>query len=299
MFGYIRPAADKLDDENTARFSALYCGLCHTMGRRYGAAARWILNYDFAFLAMLLSEENHCQSEGCRCAVHPIREKPALCQTAALELAADESVILAWWQIQDGISDHGFFKSLKYRAAALLLKRAYRKAKELRPHFDESTQRHLRELATYEKGKCSSLDLTADTFASLLSDAADSVEDSIKCRVLRQMLYHLGRWIYLVDAADDLRSDAKSGSYNPVALRYGLTDGQWTEESRAALALTLDRSIHVMAASYELYDFGVWSNIIQSVVYEGMYAVGHSVLDGTFHQKARKRKKSLSEFYLI
>ena len=83
----------------------------------------------------------------------------------------------------------------------------------------------------------------------------------------------------------------QKGSYNPVALRYGLTDGEWTEESRAALALTLDRSIRVMAASYELYDFGVWSDIIQSVVYEGMYAVGHSVLDGTFHQRARKRKK--------
>lgn len=54
-------------------------------------------------------------------------------------------------------------------------------------------------------------------------------------RVLEQMLYHLGRWVYLIDAADDLQKDAVSGNYNPVALRYGLRDGKWDEESRPGL----------------------------------------------------------------
>jgi len=290
MFGYIRPAADKLSEEDQKRFSALYCGLCHTLGRRYGATARWILNYDFAFLAMLLSRETVCTCDECRCAVHPLKKRSVLCRSEALDLAADESVILTWWQIQDGIRDRNFWTGIPYRLASLFLKRAYQKARKWRPSFDESTRRHLQDLAQCEAERCHSLDKTADAFASLLSDAAGSVTDPVKSRVLRQMLYHLGRWIYLVDAADDLKSDAKENQYNPVALRYGLTDGRWTEESRAALAQTLDCSIRVMAASYELYDFGIWSDIIQSVVYEGMYTVGHSVLDGTFHQRARKKR---------
>ena len=76
-------------------------------------------------------------------------------------------------------------------------------------------------------------------------------------RVLEQMLYHLGRWVYLVDAADDLQKDAVSGNYNPVALRYGLRDGKWDEESRRAFARTLDHSIHMIATAFELWDFGV------------------------------------------
>ncbi|NLU23531.1 MAG: hypothetical protein GXW99_02185 [Clostridiales bacterium] len=290
MFGYVRPAVDKLTEEDKERFAAVYCGLCHTLGNRYGFAARWILNYDFAFLAILLSDETACSCGCCRCVVHSFRPKKTACRTPALELAADESVILSWWQLQDGIADHGFWRGLKYRIARFFLKKAYRKARELRPAFDKSTQQHLAELSCLEKENCSSLDRPADAFAQLLSDAADSVPDAVKSRVLRQMLYHLGRWIYLVDAVDDLRQDAKEGAYNPVALRYGLPDGVLTEESRQALSVTLDQSIRVMAASYELYDFGLWSDIVQSVVYEGMYAVGHSVLAGTFRKRKRKKQ---------
>ena len=60
--------------------------------------------------------------------------------------------------------------------------------------------------------------------------------------------------MYLIDAADDLQKDAVSGNYNPVALRYGLRDGKWDEESRRAFARTLDHSIHMIATAFELWD---------------------------------------------
>ena len=42
------------------RFRRMYCGLCHTLSRRYGQAARFILNYDFTYLAILLSDGIPC-----------------------------------------------------------------------------------------------------------------------------------------------------------------------------------------------------------------------------------------------
>ena len=56
MFGYVRPSLGRLSQEDTARFSAMYCGLCRALGRRCGKAASLILNYDFTFLAVLLAE---------------------------------------------------------------------------------------------------------------------------------------------------------------------------------------------------------------------------------------------------
>ncbi|MEI3141456.1 MAG: DUF5685 family protein [Lawsonibacter sp.] len=38
---------------------------------------------------------------------------------------------------------------------------------------------------------------------------------------MEQLLYHLGRWIYLIDARDDLAEDLADGRYNPVAARFG------------------------------------------------------------------------------
>ena len=290
MFGYVRPAAQRLTEEQQLRFEGAYCGLCHTLGRRYGLAGRMILNYDLTFLAMLLSEG---AAERCtkRCVIHPVKGRPCACGGSAFELAADMSVILTWWQIQDGIADHGFFGGLKYRAASLLLRRAYRKARALRPAFDESTRRHLEKLSALEKEHCPSLDTAADTFARLLADAAREVAQPVKRRVLEQMLYHLGRWVYLVDAADDLKKDVKTGSYNPLPLRYALPGDTLTDTARQALAQTLDSSIRAMAAAFELWDFGQYDPIIESTVYQGLYAVGTAVLDGTFHQKKKVVRK--------
>ena len=214
MFGYVLPSQERLSEEEKKRFQAVYCGLCHTLGKRYGIAGRMILNYDLTFLAMLLQDgpAERCEKN---CIAHPLKKRPCACQSKSLEAAADMSVILSWWQIRDGIADHGFWKGLKYRAAALLLSRAYKKAKRLQPDFDRQTQRHLRELAELEQAGEPSLDKPADTFARLLAGAAAQVLHSTKRRVLETLLYHLGRWIYLVDAADDLEKDVTSGAYNP------------------------------------------------------------------------------------
>ena len=121
-----------------------------------------------------------------------------------------------WWQLRDGVTDHGFFGGLKYRLAALLLRRSYRKAARLRPDFDRLVQGCLGELAELERESCPSIDRPADTFARLLAGAAEEEPDPVRRRVLAQLLYHLGRWIYLTDAADDLAKDQRSGSYDPL-----------------------------------------------------------------------------------
>ncbi len=288
MFGYVRPALDKLDQENRDRFQAAYCGLCHTLGERYGLTARMFLNYDLTFLAMLLGPR--CGAAGRHCIVHPVRKRPCACRSAALDNAADLSVILLWWQLQDGIADHGFLKGLKYRAAALLLRRAYRKAEARQPAFAAGTRARLDELSRLERENCPSVDRPADCFARLLAQAACGEPEAERRRVLEQMLYHLGRWIYLVDAADDLKKDLREGGYNPVALRFSHCGGVLTEEGRTQLGQTLDQSVRMMAAAFELADFGEYEKVIESVVYAGLYLVGAAVLNGTFRRRPEREK---------
>lgn len=290
MFGYVRPADGHLTAEDKSRFQAAYCGLCRSLGRRYGLAARMILNYDLAFLAMLLSREPECLTAHCRCPAHPIRGCDALEGQDAFDTAADLSVILTWWQLKDGVADHGFFRGLPYHAALLLLRRAYRKARARRPGFDACTQAHLEELARLEAGQCPSIDRAADAFAALLARASEEEADPVRRRVLRQLLYHLGRWVYLVDAADDLRADIKSGGYNPLALRFTPKDGALAPADSEALALTLDGSVRAMAAAFELLPETKYTPVLRAAVYEGLYAVGAAVLHGTFRKRQRREE---------
>jgi hypothetical protein len=269
----------------------MYCGLCHTLGERYGTAARFILNYDFTYLALLLAptEEGACSSG--RCVVKGFKKKAYRMTDAAMELAADESVILAYWQIRDGIADHDWLHGLKYKSISAILEPAYRKAAALRPAFAEAVRCQLGLLAELETENCASIDRAADAFAVLLGSAATEVEDPIRQRVLQQILYHLGRWIYLVDAADDLKEDADEKRYNPVALRYELGDGNWTPEKRREFAVTLDHSIRMITTAFELWDFGVWTPILETTFYTGLFRTGKSVLDGTFRAIPRGEEK--------
>lgn len=272
------------------RFRRAYCGLCHTLGRRYGPAARFILNYDFTYLAILLSAQEEGPWGQSRCLASPFQRRTYLLSTQALELAADESIILAYWQLRDGVEDHDWLYSMKYRALSAVLEPAYRRAAEVRPAFDQSTRQQLEILSALEKERCASMDRAADSFAVLLQGAAGEVEDGVQRRVLEQLLYHLGRWIYLADAADDLKQDAAEGHYNPVALRYGLKNGAWTEESRREFAVTLDHSVHMITTALALWDFGVWTLILEAAFYSGLFQTGRAVLDGSFHAKRKKRE---------
>ena len=170
----MRPSDDRLTPADRETFRAAYCGLCHALGARYGLVGRMILNYDLTFLAMVLSDG---AGEMCakRCAVHPMRKRCCMAGDPALDAAADMSVILTYWQLRDGVADHGFWCGLKYRIASVLLRPAYRKARERRIQFDAGTKAHLSELAALERDRCASLDAPADAFAKLLALAAEEV----------------------------------------------------------------------------------------------------------------------------
>ena len=154
-------------------------------------------------------------------------------------------------------------------------------------------------LKQLEQEHCASIDRAADAFAKLLECAAEGVENPTRRRILEQLLYHLGRWVYLIDAADDLKKDALSGNYNPVALRYGLMNGTWTEADRREFAATLDHSVYMMTTAFELWDFGEWTTILQTTLYTGLFHVGKAVLDGTFRNRqiktTRKNTKKVEE----
>lgn len=282
MFGYVRPFRPELKCKDYDLYKATYCGLCRCLRRRYGLIAPMFLNFDFTFLALLLwePEETFTPCRG-RCHGNPLRKLPMCPDSEALDLAADESVILAWWKLRDSVRDDGFFGGLPARTLSVLLGPAYRKAARRRPEFDRTVRTCLEELTALEKENCPSLDRTADTFARLLRGAAPG--DGERRRVLEQLLYHLGRWIYLADARDDLEEDKLSGRYNPVAARYG------PQGDDGALRLTMDNSLELMGAALQLGEFGCRKPLLENIVYLGLPLVQRAVFDGSWSEIKKQK----------
>lgn len=284
MFGYVRPMQPELKCKDFDLYRATYCGLCRTMRQRYGVIAPMFLNFDFTFLALLLSQaEERPQLCKGRCHGNPLRKK-TMCETSpALEIAADESIILAYWKLRDGAVDEGFWRGLPQRMLALLLGPSYRRAVGYQPHFDKVVQGCLDELAQLEKTQCDSIDRTADTFARILKAAAPQSEDAVQHRALEELLYHVGRWIYLIDARDDFHGDITVGSYNPLVFRYGEAGDD------EALACTLNHSMNLARSAFQLGTFGCRQPIIENILYLGLPLTQEAVFRGLY-QQIKKQK---------
>lgn len=289
MFGFVRPLRSELKVREWERFQSVYCGLCHAIRRQYGVMQTVMLSYDCTYLALVLCalEENGGETCKKRCMMHPFRRRACAAQSAGMQRAAAVSVILTYHKLEDTVSDERGLKRFGAKLMRMALRRGYRKAAHDLPEFDRSTRRCLDELSQLEKQKTASLDRPADAFARILRAAvADYNADSM---VLEEMFYHTGRWIYLIDACDDLKDDFSSGSYNPVILRWQLTQPT-LEPIRGNMNHTLLQSL---AASYHAYillrpyrDAG----IIENILCQGLPEVTRQVLEGTFMNDGGKNR---------
>lgn len=204
-----------------------------------------------------------------------------------MDAAADQSVILTWHKLSDDVDDHGFFTGLPYRFARLLFRRAYRRAAKAQPEFDAQVREGLACLRKLEEERSPQLDRVADAFAGILAQAASAVPGERDRRVLEQLLYHLGRWVYLMDAWDDLDEDRKQGRYNPLDARF---QGQ-ARENRDYLETTAAHSLRLVASAAELLELGEWTPVVENILYAGLPTVHSAVLDGRWKELRDTRRK--------
>lgn len=290
MFGYVRPFKPEMKVRDFESFRAMYCGLCHTLKQRYGFGSRMLLSYDMCFMALLMAGVTSCGIKTCqkRCVVSPFRKRACVHENLALDFAADCSVILTYWKLRDSAQDEKGMKSLRARMLAAFLKGKYKKASGELPDFSVAVERGIRQLDGLERANTPSLDRAADAFAAMMREAAAGLQDEKIRRPVEQLLYHVGRWVYITDAWDDLQDDLKKGSYNAIIARFEVKTPEGLAEAKEAVRLTLLQSAQTAAAASELLDLGRSEPVIKNILYMGLPAMAESVMEGTTKQRSSR-----------
>lgn len=238
MFGYIKPMIPELRVKEHELYKSIYCGLCRAMGEHICNTNRMTLSYDVVFLALvrcaLTNEEIHVEKG--RCFIHPIKARNHAFIPETLEYCAKISALLTFYNIEDNVNDAKGFSSLKYRLLLPSAKRFMKKADM--PKLSEMMAELLSELSGLEKAG-GSADRNADCFGRLLAEVfAYNIKDASASRRAYEIGYHCGKWIYIIDAADDFEKDRKKGEYNPFssldALPTEMIDISTTLELKAA-----------------------------------------------------------------
>ena len=215
MFGYITVNEEELKIKDARRYRGFYCGICRDLGQRTGQSSRLCLTYDMTFLAILLTslyEEKTADSLHL-CPVHPGRKQLFL-QNSFTAYAADMNVMLSYHNLMDDWLDEKRRRSL---AKAWMIRRAYRKTAAKYPRQEKAIRRYLKALHKVEKSGSADLDLAAGLTGTLMAEIYVCREDAWS-EELRQIGFYMGKFIYLMDACEDVEKDRKTGNYNPFRL---------------------------------------------------------------------------------
>ncbi len=272
MFGYIVPEKPELKMREYEIYRGYYCGICKAIGKRHGQILRMTLNYDSVLLAMvidgLLDEKLAAKAE--RCIAHPVQKRLVIKENQGIDYASDLHIILAYYKLQDDFQDD---RSMKALFGMALLNRSVKKLMKKYEKPCIIIKDTLTELTALEKQKSDSLDMVSEQFALLMEAVFSGYELGEDTKRIKEFGFHLGKWIYTVDAYDDLEEDKNSGSYNPFLVNNTETIGA---KQRAEFSLMY----HLGRMSEILNELKLVKNreIIENILYLGMLKKTHQVL---------------------
>lgn len=309
MLGYVKIDKGELKVREYEVYTGYYCGVCKSIGRRYGQLPRMVLSYDAAFLAILLaslSDESDTPVQE-HCIAHPVIKKKTVIRNRAIDYAGDVMLILAWYKLADDAADEG---KAYAKPVMLMMKRIFRRLNSLYPKLCSSVKCHLSALSALEREKCASIDMAAEAFSKIMEDifteglqavygseppqheppgdrgapGISGMQDepcgfaspgSDTRELLARAGYHLGKWVYMIDAVDDIEENIESGAYNPLLFRFKFDAANETaDEFRARiepdLRFNLYHYLAMLSRCTDSLDIRKNAGIIENVIYFGL-----------------------------
>lgn len=271
MFGYVKINKMDLTFREYEHYRGYYCGLCKSLKDNHGEVSRLTLNYDITFLILVLTSIYRPKSkvieEGC--ITNPFKKKKKIISEVT-EYAASMNVLLAYYKLEDNLNDEKGIKDIiAYNVYKGKLKYAYNKYS----HKAEFIKAQLEELNRLEKEKNMNIDIVSNTFGNLMGEIFVYKNDEFE-QELRNIGFNIGKYIYLLDAYEDLDKDYEKGRYNPF-IEY--IDKK--EELKDRVDKLISISLGLLAQSIDNLNLRVNRNIIDNIVYSGVYLRYKNILD--------------------
>lgn len=277
MFGYLKPDRPYLYLKDDVLYKSLYCGVCKSIGKLCGQKARFTLSNDVTFLSAfchnVMGEDVKIQKK--RCIAHWIKRRQ-ICDVDEISTKLGAiNVLLAYYKVKDDILDEkkGGFKSS-------LLKKGYKKAKKFMPMADEIIKNGYLELLTYESKNSDSIDMVSDCFASIIAKLSELILLDKGTENTYNVLYAIGKWVYLIDALDDYDKDIKNGNFNVFYNLYKFSDYETLiKEKKPELLYIFNGIFSIIQENYKNIKTYFNTDLIVNVLTRGIPNETLKVLD--------------------
>ena len=171
------------------------------------------------------------------------------------------NVILSYYKCMDDWQDER--KPLRY-AYARLLNAGGKKRMASYPEKIRKIQDALLKLSRLEKQGETDVDRVAGCSGQIMEEVFAFRKDVWEAS-LRRMGFYLGKFIYILDAYDDVEKDAENGNYNPFLEKYKMEG--FEEEIRRMLTMMLSESCR----EFEKMPVIRYGDILRNILYSGVW----------------------------
>ena len=271
MFGYVRINKMDLTFREFDYYKGYYCGLCKYLKENHGEVSRLSLNYDITFLIVILTALYKLDSDITyeRCIANPLKKKMRIVNEIT-EYAASMNILLSYYKLEDNLYDDN---TIKDKLAYELYKGKLKKAYEKYPQKAEYIKQQLGNLRELEKQESKSIDKVSNTFGNLMGEIFVYKKDGYE-QNLRNIGFNLGKYIYILDAYEDLEEDNKKGRYNPF---IDYIDKK--EELKNKVDRLISMSLGMATKNIEQLNLEFNKSIINNIIYSGVYLRYKSILE--------------------
>lgn len=281
MFGYIIVNKAEMKFKEFDIYHAYYCGLCRRLKEKYGALGQLSLSYDMTFLLMLYTGlyEPETSEGSCKCVAHPF-EKHEYRVNCFTDYVADMNVLLTCYKCNDDWEDEKKLGRLVYRT---LLEG---KCRHMKAAYAEKIRRIcllMHDFYEAEKEECTDIDKMAGLFGKVMAEITVCKQDEWSDSLSR-FGFFLGKFIYLLDAYEDVEEDIKKGTYNPLKKKYNEPD--FEEECRTILTLMMSECCR------EFEQLPILENIeiLRNILYSGVWCRYEAVREKRLAKEGREEQ---------
>lgn len=280
MFGYVVMNKPEMKFKDYDLYRTFYCGLCHVLKDKYGFSGQISLTYDMTFVVLLLSAlyEPDTEQGARRCIVHPAR-KQQIRQNEITEYAADMNILFTYYKCMDDWNDEKRISRLGY---AKLLSGKNKRLLEKYPEKSARIIELLEEISAMEKAGEKDIDKISGCFGHIMEEIFVWKED-MWAKSLRKMGFYLGKFIYLLDAYDDVEDDVKNGNYNPFSEEYKM---EWFHEHVKNLLMMM---MAEACREFEKLPIIMYADILRNILYSGVWCRFETV--GKKGRKHRRKRR--------
>lgn len=262
MFGYVVLNKPEIKFKDFDLYRSFYCGLCRELKEQYGISGQISLTYDMTFVVILLSAlyEPDTKKDSTRCIIHPVRKQPVR-RNEVTEYAADMNVLLTYYKCRDDWEDEKKVTALGY---SKVLHGKVRELNQKYPGKAQRIQQLLRELSEMEKAGERGIDKMSGCFGKIMEEIFAWKQDVWE-KTLRRMGFFLGKFIYLLDAYDDVEEDIKNNNYNPFSEQYIME--AFDEQVRQLLIMMMAQTCR----EFEKLPIIEYTDILRNILYSGVW----------------------------